>query len=1300
MMTGHHPEMNEGARPVIANPLFKSGSPTRSGSSDTGGFLQGSSVARVAATAVYPGSSVQPAPVAQKSWSVQDRNYRAVSYTAPEVLTDVTADPGIVSLLRPGTVLFNQLDRNFRPPVDRRSHTGKYAVPGGLPQNPAGRLGVSGRGQLRRWGPNHEVVVVVSRNQLLPDGNPAVVHGKPVTEVLCLTGYDVGLALMRGPVPDGVDFKRAGFRLLADSAFGTATANPTQRDRLVDQNLEPLLTPGEKVLFRGLADDSRSTDNAWVEVMAVNYHVPPKNSSNFNEEFFVTSGGAQATWIPMNEIDQFSAEDQPFVLRIAAELAGTPLPQVGLAVLSPASQPDAATTNLNIKLPEGPGKTCLLIIDVQNDFISGSLTVQGGEEIVAAINKLRAQPFDVFALSQDSHPPNHCSFVDNNPGESAFSQIQIPAPDGSGDLIDQVLWPRHCVKGSKGEAFHPDLILASNDIVQMKGEDSQVDSYSAFYDNFRGRSTGLEKLLKARGVTDVYVCGLAYDYCAGYSACDAASLGFKTFLLKDLTRAISADTTTTMTAMLLEKGVEVITSASVSGALTGALPVRRLSAEEKVLMDAAAVTRAASTPVHVNQPALAAGMRRNGELKKDAFGGSTISLHNSGAALEDEAIQGLASHLHNERQEQLQAQAVASAVGAGGRPNLSVDTDAANRNAAAPTKGSPPSSPREGPAPDAALGAIDPDEPEEPGKDDMETPALATIPRSPGTQEAERRASLKMQRERFLSDKRFKAPPGSAEHESAFRQSKDGEIRVEVVNYLGFVEATGKLTTKEESKAEVIRCVKDIRKAGSPNAKMVRLVVGAEGIDIDALPKLPENKKKFEWHDPDLLQGLSKVIKSIPIRHISYTGTDPKSKKIFCFIATDPKTRLSDCHVFEAKNKGRMLTDAVFQAFQLAVKIRDDPFAVTREGEVTPDAAGMAKTFSAIMIPRERLKAKIIIGHGQYGKVYLAELENQKTGEVAKAAVKLMRPELSHVNGRDFLDEAAAMMMFNHPKLLSLLGVSIEKKPWLIVVNFMHYKDLGIVLRQCKKHHVLLRAHEMLTFCEQVAMGMIYLSDLRFLHRDLAARNILLSHDNGVRIGDFGLARKLAEGKDYWRLDKAGRLPVKYMAVETLTSKRFSVSSDVWAFAVFMWEVMTYGETPWNKMGVANVDIKDAVSAGKRLNQPEMELLSLREDVSKEDEDFLDNSEEARALWDWWYSLLMQCWEAKPARRPKFNYLQLELESKFMQECGRAPAPRDVGRECYEALEASKDGKQRGGSIIRAAPTLKRKTKGEDVETP
>ena len=190
---------------------------------------------------------------------------------------------------------------------------------------------------------------------------------------------------------------------------------------------------------------------------AVNYHLAPKNSSHFNDEFLVGSAGTQATWIPLSEISQFPEEDQPFVLRIAAELAGTPMdsmPQVGLAVLSPAAAAAAPATSAPQSssgiIPmqaDGPTKSCLLVIDVQNDFISGTLTVQGGSEIVAPINQLRAQPFDVVALSQDSHPSNHCSFVDNNPGASPFSHIQIPAPDGSGELIDQVMWPRHCVKG-------------------------------------------------------------------------------------------------------------------------------------------------------------------------------------------------------------------------------------------------------------------------------------------------------------------------------------------------------------------------------------------------------------------------------------------------------------------------------------------------------------------------------------------------------------------------------------------------------------------------------------------------------------------------------------------------------------------------------------------------------------------------------------------------------------------------------------------------------------------------------------
>ena len=87
---------------------------------------------------------------------------------------------------------------------------------------------------------------------------------------------------------------------------------------------------------------------------------------------------------------------------------------------------------------------------------------------------------------------------------------------------------------------------------------------------------------------------------------------------------------------------------------------------------------------------------------------------------------------------------------------------------------------------------------------------------------------------------------------------------------------------------------------------------------------------------------------------------------------------------------------------------------------------------------------------------------------------------------------------------------------------------------------------------------MIYLTNKRFIHRDIAARNVLLTHNNAVKIGDFGLARQLPEGQEYWKLDKAGKLPVKYMSVESLTSKRFSIASDVWAFGVYIWELMRW----------------------------------------------------------------------------------------------------------------------------------------------
>jgi len=209
-------------------------------------------------------------------------------------------------------------------------------------------------------------------------------------------------------------------------------------------------------------------------------------------------------------------------------------------------------------------KKCLLIIDMENDFITGSLMVGDAADILGPLNECREKnEWDVVAHTMDSHPADHCSFVDNHEGAEMFATKMISTPDGL-DEMEQVMWPRHCVQGSEGWKMVKDLKVAKSDFIQRKGEDKKVDSYSGFFDNYKDRATGLGDELVKRGVTDVFVCGLAYDYCAGSSACDAAELGFKTYLIEDLTKAVSPETAKQMQASLKKAGVITIQAADVA----------------------------------------------------------------------------------------------------------------------------------------------------------------------------------------------------------------------------------------------------------------------------------------------------------------------------------------------------------------------------------------------------------------------------------------------------------------------------------------------------------------------------------------------------------------------------------------------------------------------------------------------------------------------------------------------------------------------------------------------------------------
>ena len=178
-----------------------------------------------------------------------------------------------------------------------------------------------------------------------------------------------------------------------------------------------------------------------------------------------------------------------------------------------------------------PASQALLVIDMQNDFCpGGALAVARGDEIIPRINALLAE-YAVKVLTQDWHPLGHASFAANHPGAAPFSTI--PMPYGA-----QVLWPSHCVQGTDGAAFHPALNTDAADLVLRKGFRAAIDSYSAFFDNDRATTTGLEGYLRARGVRDLVLVGLATDFCVAWSALDAARLGFGVTVLEDACRAI------------------------------------------------------------------------------------------------------------------------------------------------------------------------------------------------------------------------------------------------------------------------------------------------------------------------------------------------------------------------------------------------------------------------------------------------------------------------------------------------------------------------------------------------------------------------------------------------------------------------------------------------------------------------------------------------------------------------------------------------------------------------------------------
>lgn len=205
-------------------------------------------------------------------------------------------------------------------------------------------------------------------------------------------------------------------------------------------------------------------------------------------------------------------------------------------------------------------KSALIIVDMQNSFVEGddpnvhSLAVQGGRELIPAINALQAK-FDLIVATQDWHPQNHGSFASQYPDKQPFDITTLSG-------VEQILWPDHCVQNTQGAEFVPHLDTARIQHITQKGTNPLVDSYSGFKDNNSHAYTDLNDYLKSHSVSDIYVAGLAADFCVKFTAIDGAELGYTTYFVQDLTKAVnpSESNLKQLYAELTQHGVQVIHS--------------------------------------------------------------------------------------------------------------------------------------------------------------------------------------------------------------------------------------------------------------------------------------------------------------------------------------------------------------------------------------------------------------------------------------------------------------------------------------------------------------------------------------------------------------------------------------------------------------------------------------------------------------------------------------------------------------------------------------------------------------------
>ncbi|XP_022239773.1 proto-oncogene tyrosine-protein kinase receptor Ret-like [Limulus polyphemus] len=327
----------------------------------------------------------------------------------------------------------------------------------------------------------------------------------------------------------------------------------------------------------------------------------------------------------------------------------------------------------------------------------------------------------------------------------------------------------------------------------------------------------------------------------------------------------------------------------------------------------------------------------------------------------------------------------------------------------------------------------------------------------------------------------------------------------------------------------------------------------------------------------------------------------------------------------------------------------DERSSSVHESQSASDSSNTSKTMSDVKweFPRENLILEETLGEGEFGRVMKAQAWNiTRQQEYVTVAVKMLKGNGTHAEEMDLFSEFNMLKEVCHPNVIRLLGACTQKGgPLYIIVEYADLGSLRCFLRKTRRLEVSYTCQvgnptyfvdggdisrqqfrsipwaELLSFAWQIANGMSYLSNMKLIHRDLATRNVLLASGKVVKISDFGLSRDVYEGETYLKRSK-GRVPVKWMAIESLEDNLYTFKSDVWSFGVVLWEIATLGATPYP--GVTPERLFQLLKAGYRMEKP-------------------------NACSDELYSVMLMCWRENPHDRPSFKVLVTKLDQMLLQ---------------------------------------------------